>query len=175
MGSAVPVAEAEVDVELRVKVWQSKGSDGDPTDEGPYTVSIVSDPDGRGGNEASIWDTFTVQSNREYRATIPVVAGEYFYLTVTEQHGKDNLAGDGADEDDDGKRDDPNDSAWTAPVWFKRASGPRPTTGNYVWSSSSDLYHDPDCFVVQRIGVANRRTGAAPAGHAKHDCKPPRP
>lgn len=173
MGSAVPLAEDEVDVQLRVKVWQAAGVDGDPTDEGPYTVSIVSDPDGRGGNEASIWDTFTVATGQEYRARIPVVAGEYFYLHVAEQHGKDNLAGQGDDADGDGKRDDANDQAWTAPVWFLRSSSPPPSPAPYVWSKGSKVYHDANCYIVPRIGVANRRTGADPGDRRKHDCKPP--
>ncbi len=57
MGDTVPLQIAEADVELLVKIWQSTGSDGDSTDEGPYTVSIVSDPDGIGGRQASTWDT----------------------------------------------------------------------------------------------------------------------
>ena len=175
MGSAVPLQQDEVDVELRIKIWQAAGVDGDPTGEGPYTVAIVSDPDGRGGNEASVWDTYTIADGQEYRVDIPVVAGEYFYLQVTEQNGKDNLVGEGDDADGDGNRDDPNDQAWTAPVWFKRASATPPAPAPYVWSKGSNVYHDANCYVVPRIGIANRRSGDDPGNRRKHDCKPRTP
>jgi hypothetical protein len=128
MGDMVSLGADEATVKLRVKVWQVAGSDGDPTDEGPYAVDVVSDWDGLGKRRASIWDTYIVKSGQTRTIDVPASAGEYFYLVVTEMNGKDNPLGDGADESDnetgedvsDGKRDDMNDSAWTAPIWFAR-------------------------------------------------------
>src|SRR2546430_7374534 len=53
MGESVPLDSEEADVELSVKVWQGIGSDGDPIDEGPYTITVVLDSDGQGGIEAA--------------------------------------------------------------------------------------------------------------------------
>lgn len=47
------------------------------------------------------------------------------------------------------------------------------TTPKFVWSESSLVYHDFDCFVVDRILPANRRTGdTAPPGKTRHACRP---
>lgn len=124
MGETVTLTQDEVEVELLVRVWQADG-----VREGPYTVQLVSDADGVGGREAAVWDTFEVREAQLVRRRVPVVAGEYFYLIVSEQNGRDNLVGDGDDEVNnatgehgaDGLRDDPNHSAWTSPVWFRRA------------------------------------------------------
>ena len=51
-------------------------------------------------------------------------------------------------------------------VWFTGSSAER-----FVWSKNSALFHDPDCFVVKRIGAANRREGPAPDGKEKHSCR----
>lgn len=128
MGDTVDLNRQEANVTLKVKVWQAAGHDGDPTDEGPYTVEVVSDWQGKGGRLASVWNTYTTTASGELTRTIPVNAGEYFYLVVTEHNGKDNPFGDGTDEFNnetgeegaDGKRDDMNDRAWTAPIWFTR-------------------------------------------------------
>lgn len=128
MGETVDLNAATANVTLKVKVWQVAGSDGDPTDEGPYTVEVVSDWQGKGGRLASVWETYTTNANGVLTQSIPVNAGEYFYLVITEQNGKDNAEGDGTDEFNnetgeegaDGKRDDMNDHAWTTPIWFKR-------------------------------------------------------
>ncbi len=46
-------------------------------------------------------------------------------------------------------------------------------TPKYVWSESSLVYHDFDCFVVDRILPANRRTGdTPPPGKSRHACRP---
>ena len=104
-------------------------------------------------------------------AVIPFRAarGQYLYLVVTEQNGKDNLVGDGEDillngtgaSGADGKRDDPNDSAWTSPIWFVQTGTPAPAASTFVWSKNSSIYHDPNCFVVPTIGAANS-TAARP-------------
>jgi hypothetical protein len=128
MGDTVPLGASEAEVTLKVKVWQVKGADQDPVDEGPYTVDLVSDADGPGPRRASIWQTYTTAADGTLTVKVPVLAGEYDYLVITEQNGQDNPLGDGVDEvnnktgDDkpDGKRDDMNDHAWTAPIWFKR-------------------------------------------------------
>ena len=92
-------------------------------------ASVVSvEASSQGGRLASVWETYTTNANGELTRSIPVNAGEYFYLVITEQNGKDNAEGDGADEFNnetgeegaDGKRDDMNDHAWTTPIWFKR-------------------------------------------------------
>ena len=65
----------------------------------------------------------------------------------------------------DGLRDDMNDSAWTSPIWFVGQQL------SFIWSISSNLYHDVRCWAVERIGAANRREGATPpTGKTKHDC-----
>ena len=103
------------------------------------------------------------------RIEVPVVVGEYIFLEIVEQNGKDNPIGDGGDvEPPLGERDNMNDSAWTTPVWFTgQAAG-----SAFVWSKNSKIYHDPNCWAVKRIGAANRREGPAPAGKTKHACKP---
>jgi hypothetical protein len=70
-------------------------------------------------------------------------------VRVQEQSGQDNPVGEGDDElinatqthGSDGMRDDMNDSAWTAPIWFV-APGP-PTTTTFVWSINSTVYQRP--------------------------------
>jgi hypothetical protein len=181
MGESVPLEDSEDDVELLVKVWQGDGSDGDSTNEGPYTLQLIFDEDGVGGTEASRIDTaFELQSGQEVTIPFHAARGQYLYLVVTEQSGKDNLIGDGEDihvngtgaSGADGKRDDPNDSAWTAPIWFVQTGSPAPAPSTFVWSKNSSMYHDPTCFVVPTIGSANRREGPAPAGKTKHACHP---
>ncbi|MCI0364797.1 MAG: hypothetical protein L0219_13030 [Phycisphaerales bacterium] len=176
MGELVPLQTSEADIEIIVKVWQAAGSDSDPTDEGPYTINVVSDSDGIGGSEAAIFRTAeNLPSGAEGIIPLRVVRGEYIYLHVLEQGGKDNPIGDGEDEHDnisgaetaDGKRDDMNDQAWTAPIWFTTPA-PSPV---FVWSVNSIFYHDLDCWAAARIGAANRRTGPAPAGKEKHNCQ----
>lgn len=173
MGSTIPLSSEEADVEIVVRVWQENS-----VDEGPYLVTIISDSDGIGGRRAAPWgDSIEVPANVLTRIPVSVVAGEYLYLEITELGGSDNVVGDGDDEfnndtgdfGSDGKRDDLNDSAWTSPVWFTMIEVVEPT---FIWSKKSDLYHEPDCFVVNRIGDANRREGPAPAGKTKHDCHP---
>ena len=126
MGETVPLEDEEQDVEVLVRVWQVAGSDGDSTNEGPYTVELLSDWDGVGDRFATEWDQWEVPQNSLVARTVPAVAGEYFYLRITEQNGKDNPIGDGEDvfvngtntHQTDGKRDNMNDNAWTSPVWF---------------------------------------------------------
>lgn len=128
MGDTVKLGADSANVELRVKVWQADGSDGDKTDEGPYTIEILSDHDGIGKRRAAVWDTKENVPGGQLTkwGDIPVVDGEYIYIRVTEENGKDNPVGEGDDEFNnrtghsgpDGKRDDMNDSAWTAPIWF---------------------------------------------------------
>lgn len=79
--------------------------------------------------------------------------------------GEDSVRNTTGTGSTDGKRDDLNDSAWTAPVWF--AAPP----GDFVWSKNSGLYHDADCFVVANIASANRQSGPAPCSA---DCGPRR-
>jgi hypothetical protein len=178
MGETVPLETDEAEVDLLVKVWQGAGSDGDPTDEGPYTVELIVDADGMGGAEAAPYSqTWTAPSGQ--LLTIPFMAGRgrYLYVHVTEQNGKDNPYGDDTSEndkviggkDETTKRQNMNDSAWTAPVWFGVAAAP---TGTFVWSKNSNVYHDPNCWAVKNIGAANRREGSAPDGKTKHDCHP---
>jgi hypothetical protein len=178
MGETVPLEAEEAEVELLVKVWQGQGTDGDPLDEGPYQVELVADPDGVGGNEASVTSNWTATSGAQLSIPFMAARGRYVYIHVREQGGKDNLLGDGedtvqnatGDEGSDGKRDDQNDSAWTSPVWFSAGQAP---TALFVWSKSSEIYHDANCFAVKAIGAANRRDGAAPPdGKRKHDCHP---
>lgn len=129
MGETVPLEDDEAEVDLLVKVWQLAGSDGDDTDEGPYTVEVYSDWDGARDRHAAFWDSVAdVPANTLQRITVPVVAGEYLYLVVRERNGKDNPIGDGEDninnvtgmDGADGMRDNMNDAAWTTPVWFVR-------------------------------------------------------
>ena len=107
---------------------------------------------------------------------IRAVVGGYAYLRITEENGKDNPVGDGPDEVNnatgapqaDGKRDNLNDKAWTAPIWFSAGGGDQ-----FVWSASpsSHVYHDANCWAAKRIGEANRRSGSQPpADRSKHDC-----
>ncbi len=179
MGDEVALGSEEEEVEVRVRAWQARRAGGDDQEEGPYTVTLIVDDDGVGGQLASELDTVENVAAGE-TVTIPFFAspGQYLYVQVTEENGSDNLDGEGVDEvvngtDElgaDGKRDDANDSAWTTPVWFVEASA-----GDiFVWSKSSNLYHDADCWVVGRIGQSNRREGPAPDGKTKHDCRPPR-
>lgn len=175
MGESVEIDDNGVSVDVIVNVNQGNGSDGDSADEGPYTVQIIRDTGGTGGPQAQISQTVRdVAAGTDHRINLSVTPGEYFYISVTEQGGKDNPFGEGKDITSadgtaipDGKRDNLNDSAWTAPVWFVRAQAPL-----FVWSRRSSVYHDHDCFVVPRIGVSNRREGRdAPAGKRKHDCR----
>ena len=176
MGDTVPLQASEADVDLIVKIWQSNGSDGDATDEGPYTVELISDDDGIGGHEASV--EFTKPHVASGQAvTIPhrATAGGYIYLRITEENGKDNPIGDGTDEfnnttgahQPDGKRDNLNDSAWTSPIWFSGGAE------MFVWSAapSAKVFHDATCWAAKRIGTANRRSGPQPPpDRTKHDC-----
>lgn len=180
MGDQIPLPEGESEVELLVKVWQGPGSDNDPTEEGPYTVTVVNDRDGVGGQQAAEEPPIADIPSGQMR-TIPVVVspGQYIYISVTEQSGKDNPVGDGEDVQNnqtgqpgaDGARDDMNDAAWTSPVWFVKADQP-PVAAEFIWSVNSNLYHDPDCWAVKTIGAANKRSGPAPAGKTKHACHP---
>lgn len=128
MGETVPVHGDRAKVDLIVKVWQTRGVDGDALEEGPYTVEVVRDSDGRGGRLASRFETFTLRSSKEIRLRTSVVDGEYLYLKVCEQNGSDNPVGDGTDRNSnrtgkngpDGLRDDLDDCAWTTPIWFER-------------------------------------------------------
>ena len=118
---------------------------------------------------AALWGTYDAVAGTN-RIEVPVVAGEYIFVEVVERNGKDNPIADGDDEDEEepiGHRDNLNDSAWTSPVWFSKSSG----SGTFVWSKNSKIYHEPNCWAVKRIGAANRREGAAPAGKTKHACK----
>lgn len=127
MGESVTLTEELEEVIVHVQVWQATGSDNDDVNEGPYTIKIISDSDGTGGREASVWKTFkNVPGNQLKTIALNVRKGSYFYIEVTEENGKDNLLGQGEDEINnetgfeaaDGKRDDANDSAWTTPIWF---------------------------------------------------------
>ena len=127
MGETVTLDSAEDDVDVLVRIWQATGSDGDATDEGPYTVTIFSDWDGIGNRTAAAWDVIENIPEKELRRIrVPVQSGEYIYIQVTEQNGGDNPVGDGedvfnnqtGDHAADGNRDDMNDSAWTTPIWF---------------------------------------------------------
>lgn len=129
MGDTVMLDGDEDDVDVLVRIWQGAGSDGDSTDEGPYTVTIFSDWDGIGNRLATVWDVIeNIRTKELRRIRVPVLAGEYIYIQVTEQNGKDNPVGDGEDvfhnstgaPGADGNRDDMNDSAWTTPIWFKK-------------------------------------------------------
>jgi hypothetical protein len=176
MGERVPLGAAEAEVTLVVYVAQGGGTDGDPTDEGPYEVTILRDEDGLGGHEAArLQETFTVQDGVATQVPMTVTAGEYLFLEVSELKGKDNPVGEGEDvltattgaHAADGKRDDLNDQAWTTPVWFEAsAAGP----ASFVWSKNSNLYHDQHCWAVKQIGSANRREGTPPAGMTRHGC-----
>jgi hypothetical protein len=178
MGQTVALGSQEGDVTLVVFVTQGTGSDGDPTDEGPYTVRIWSDPDGIGGQEAAAGASTSVASGVAADIPFNAVAGEYVFLEVVEQNGKDNPVGDGEDNrvnattapGQDGLRDDLRDAAWTTPVWF--TAGAAVVGDTFVWSVNSNKYHDPDCWAVKQIGSANRREGPAPAGKTKHACHP---
>lgn len=178
MGETVPLIESGADVDLLVTVWQTSGSDGDPTDEGPYTVTVYVDSDGVGGQMASALSPVSgLLTAVTKHIPLEVAAGEYVFVEVAEQGGKDNPIGDGEDEADnatgnhvaDGKRDDMYDSAWTSPVWFQI-----PMPASFVWSAKSEskVYHDANCWAVGNIGSANRRTGTPPSGWTKHSCPP---
>lgn len=178
MGETVGLSSSEEDVQLEISVWQAAGSDGDSTEEGPYTVSIYTDADGIGGQTATLLDTVHgVKTKEVLRRPLQVSPGQYVFIEVTEENGKDNLEGDGEDEVDnatgehgaDGKRDDLNDSAWTTPIWFSEGSAA--TEPAFVWSKRSDMYHDANCWAVARIGQANRQSAATPpANKRKHNC-----
>jgi hypothetical protein len=165
MGETVPLGVEEADVTLHVTIHQLEAIGDDP-DEGPYSVALFSDSDGIGGKKAAEWDTFSATvGTTEFR--VPVVAGEYIFVEVTEEDGKDNPIGDGEDDDPPVGRDDLNDSAWTTPIWFSDESSEL-----FVWSRNSSLYHDHDCWAVDRIGAANRREGSEPDNKTKHNCAP---
>ncbi len=178
MGETVPLGETGADVDLLVTVWQTSGSDGDSTEEGPYSVTIYKDSDGIGGQKAAALSAVsTALTAVTKRIPIEVVPDEYVFIEITEQGGRDNPIGDGEDEvanatgshGADGKRDDMNDSAWTSPVWFQL-----PAPASFVWSAKSEskVYHNADCWAVGNIGSANRRTGTPPPGWTKHTCHP---
>lgn len=126
-------------------------------------------------SQAAVTKSFTdVPANADFTIPLNAVNGEYCFLQVTEQNGKDNPVGNGEDEIDnatgdeaaDGKRDDMNDSAWTTAIWFNSSNA------DFVWSKNSALYHDHDCWVVPFIGATNRRSGPTkPTGHTKHNCQ----
>lgn len=129
MGESVPLGPRLIGhVMVRVKLWQLAGTDGDPTDEGPYTVKVWSDRDGAGnGSRASVRSEFrNIAAGTLTAIPLEVVRGEYVFLEVVEEGGKDNPVGDGADEvinetgaaGSDKKRDNLNDTAWTSPIWF---------------------------------------------------------
>ncbi len=127
MGDTVIIDDDPSSVDVVVKVWQATGSDGDSIDEGPYTITVYGDNDGIGNNESAVWRVVPgVPANELRRIHITVDDGDYVFIKVTEENGKDNPEGDGEDEFDnetgdlvaDGKRDDMNDSAWTTPIWF---------------------------------------------------------
>jgi hypothetical protein len=176
MGESVPLDAEEADVELRIKVWQGAGSDGDPVNEGPYTITLVIDPDGQGGVEAARLPAIPhVPQGVVTNLPLHVMAGQYVYVQVTEEGGKDNPLGDGTDEvinltgapGSDQKRDDMNDSALTSPIWFSA----QPAL--FVWSVNSSKYHDATCWVVPSIGSTNKRSGnVPPTGKTKHNCHP---
>lgn len=113
-----------------------------------------------------------MQSGVEAVIPLRTARGQYLYLVVTEQNGKDNPVGEGEHiyingtgaSGADGKRDDPNESAWTSPVSFVQTAPAGPEAPTFVWSKNSSVYHDPNCFVVPAIGAANRREGPTPAG-----------
>lgn len=176
MGQIVQLPTQESDVTLIAFVTQGTGSDGDSTDEGPYTVRVWSDPDGIGGQTAAAGPTMIVAGGAAGDLPFSAQAGSYVFLEVVEQNGKDNPVGDGEDNDinatglpgQDGQRDDLRDTAWTSPVWF--TLGTAPVVATFVWSVNSTKYHDPTCWAVAQIGSANRREGSAPAGKTKHAC-----
>lgn len=109
MGETVDLGAEEVTVKLKVKVWQVASSDGDPTDKGPYAIDVVSGWDDLGKRRANIGETYIVQSGPTRTIDVPVRAGEYFYLVVSEMNGKDNPLGDGADESDYERGEDVSD------------------------------------------------------------------
>lgn len=170
MGEDVPLNAEEADVTLLVDIQQVPNGT-DPANEGndgAYSVILYSDSDGVGGRKAAEWDTFEARAGETNRIEVPVIAGEYIFIEIVEQGGKDNPIGDGEDEDGTEGRDNLNDSAWTTPVWFTGQPD-----GSFVWSKNSKKYHVPDCWAVKRIGAANRREGGKPAGMTKHACKVP--
>lgn len=173
MGEVVLLEESEADVEFIVQVWQGVGSDSDSVEEGPYSVKLMIDKDGVGGTEASGGQKVSVGTKTTKRFPMKVLAGQYVYAFVTEEGGKDNPIGDGEDvvdnstgiEGSDKKRDDLNDSAWTAPIWFIAE------TDKFVWSKNSSVYHDASCPLANNIKKANRRSGnTKPDGKTKHAC-----
>lgn len=178
MGEIVNLSANEDDVMLEVSAWQGAGSDNDNTNEGPYTVTIYIDADGVGGQQATLLDTIPgVNAKEILKRPLQVSPGQYIFVGVTEENGKDNPVGDGEDEVNndtgdhsrDGKRDDMDDSAWTSAIWFVEGSA-APSTF-FVWSKNSSLYHDSTCWAVKQIGQANRReSSAAPTGKTKHAC-----
>lgn len=127
MGSTVQLGNKR-NVTVRVFLTQRKNTeDGKALDEGPYTVELWSDWDGAFGRQASKWGVYSgIKAGVLREISVPVVPGEYIFLRVTEENGQDNPIGDGSDEynnktgkkGSDGKRDNMNDSAWTAPIWF---------------------------------------------------------
>lgn len=128
MGEIVQLEDDSETVDIILKAWQVEGTDGDEQEEGPYTFIIKKDSDGIGGREATPWMTITdVGSAAFKRIPMEVKRGDYIYVEVTEENGQDHLIGQGPDENNnetgengaDGLRDDPNDSAWTSPIWFE--------------------------------------------------------
>jgi len=111
MGETIPFKQGQNTVTLKVKVWQAKGSDGDPVDEGPYTVVVMKDQDGVGGKAAAKWGAPHEVGDEMLEVPLEIKPGQYFYVKVSEQNGKDNPIGDDRDTD-------MNDSAWTSPIWI---------------------------------------------------------
>ena len=172
MGQTVPLTK-EAEVTMLVHVVQAGGSDGDPTDEGAYTARLYADQDGVGGSFAAEFAEYQLDSVGDWQFPVTVSPGQYFFIEIEEQGGRDNPTGQGDDETSadgtmgsDGQRDNMNDSVWTSPMWFGTAD----PGAIYVWSVNSTLYHDSHCWAVAQIGSANRREGPAPAGKTKHDC-----
>lgn len=186
LGDTVALGADEEEIFLRARIWQGRGADGDDQDEGPYTIEVISDWDGKGGREAAVWTTIEdVPSGELVEIPLTVVDGEYIYLHVTEQNGKDNPIGDGEDifrngtnrREADGLRDDMNDSAWTSPIWFARPSANLTATAagsrnRYAWGAGAHLFHDADCWAAALIGEARRKSAnAPPQGFEKHQCR----
>jgi hypothetical protein len=194
MGDTVPLEDEQADVTVVVRVWQAPGVTNDALEEGPYEIDVWRDEDGIDNQQAAkMAPTHAANTGEELRFPLHVTRGQYFFLEVRETNGKDNLLGEGDDErnnanpDDhhpDGLRDNPNDTAITAPIWFAApfagpSSAPTSTpapSGQFAWTSNSNshVYHDVNCWAVRQIGATNLQTGdTPPAGRTKHNCHPP--
>ena len=126
MGDNVLLSGAEAEIEVLINVWQVVSDElQDSPQEGPYMVSIWSDFDGPGGMLAEEWSIEETNASGVVELVVPVVAGEYFFVKVTEKNGSDNPIGDEEMPESksgatpaEGNREQMNDSAWTAPIWF---------------------------------------------------------